>query len=89
MELSATMIQKYFINTEVSSVFSYFYNGYEYSRVLEGNNTFLVSKSPDEIVKDSFHHIGSNLEGAIEATRVILKKNTSFLSHYRLKKTSF
>ena len=74
MELSATMIQKYFINTEVSSVFSYFYNGYEYSRVLEGNNTFLVSKSPDEIVKDSFHHVGSNLEGAIEATRVILKK---------------
>ena len=68
------MIQKYFINTEVSSVFSYFYNGYEYSRVLEGNNTFLVSKSPDEIVKDSFHHVGSNLEGAIEATRVILKR---------------
>ena len=74
MELNATMIQKYIINTEVSSVFSYFYNGYEYSRVLEGNNTFLVSKSPDEIVKESFHHIGSNLEGAIEATRVILKK---------------
>ena len=74
MELNATMIQKYIINTEVSSVISYFYNGYEYSRVLEGNKTFLVSKSPDEIVKDSFHHVGSNLEGAIEATRVILKK---------------
>ena len=51
-----TMIQKYIINTEVSSVISYFYNGYEYSRVLEGNKTFLVSKSPDEIVKESFHH---------------------------------
>jgi competence protein ComK len=74
MELSATMIQKYNINTETSSFFSYFSNGYEYSRVLEGNKTFLVSKSPDQIVKNSFHHIGSNLEGAIEATRIILKK---------------
>ena len=68
------MIQKYIINTETSSLFSYFYNGYEYSRVIEGNKTFLVSQSPKEIVQESFHHIGSNLEGAMKAARVILKK---------------
>lgn len=74
MELSATMIQKYIINTETSSLFSYFYNGYEYSRVLEGNKTFLVSKSPNKIVQESFYHVGFSLEGAIEAACVILKK---------------
>ena len=68
------IIQKYIINTQTSALFSYFDNGYEYSRVLEGNETFCVSQSPDEIVKESFHHIGFNLEGAIEATRLILKK---------------
>ena len=74
MELSASMIPKYIINTETSSLFSYFHNGYEFSRVIEGNKTFLVSQSPNEIVEESFYSIGSDLEGAMKAARVLLKK---------------
>lgn len=68
------MIKDYIINTETSALISYFHNGYEYAQVLEGTETFFVSQSPDEIVKNSFLHIGFNIEGAIESARLILKK---------------
>ena len=68
------MINYYLINRETSALYSYFYKGYEYSRVIEGEDTFLVSQSPEEIIKQSFLYLGSNLRGAIEANRLILKK---------------
>ncbi|MCQ6274729.1 competence protein ComK [Bacillus sp. V3B] len=60
------MLKNYVINTETSALVFYFHNGYEYTQVLEGKETFFVSQSPDEIVKKSFLHIGYNLKGAIK-----------------------
>lgn len=68
------MLKDYIINTETSALISYFHNGYEYAQVLEGKETFFVRRSPNDIVKSSFLHIGFTLEGAVEAARIILKK---------------
>ncbi|WP_338470924.1 competence protein ComK [Niallia sp. XMNu-256] len=68
------MNNKYLINIRTSALISYFENGYEYTQVIEGENIFIVPQSPDEIVKTSFLHIGSTVEGAIESARLILKK---------------
>ncbi|WP_338470943.1 competence protein ComK [Niallia sp. XMNu-256] len=67
------MIKSYIINCKTSALFSYFYNGYEYSQVIEGDLSFLVSQSPNEIVKASFLYAGHELNGAIKSSRSILK----------------
>ena len=46
------MITHYLINCETSALISYFQNGFEYTQVIEGKLSFLVSQSPDEIVKE-------------------------------------
>ena len=69
------MDEKYIINKETSALISYFHNGYEYSQVIEGKHMFTVRQSPDKIVSATFLHIGSNLKGAIESARLILKKS--------------
>src|SRR4051812_6145215 len=68
------MLKTYLITPKTSALFSYFYNGYEYSQVLERKKTFLVSQSPEEIVKESFIYAGGNLDGATQSARRILKK---------------
>jgi len=68
------MFSQYIINRYTSALASYFHNGYEYTQVLEGTETFLVAQSPEQIVRNSFLSIGFNLEGAIEAAGHILKK---------------
>ena len=68
------MNKKYIINQATTALISYFYNGYEYSHVIEGKDIFIVHQSPDEIVRDSFLHLGSSLKGAIESARLILKQ---------------
>ena len=66
------MRRNYIIHTETSALISYFENGYEYSIVVEGKETFLADQSPDEIVEKSFLHIGFNLDGAIQSARLHL-----------------
>jgi competence protein ComK len=61
------------INTETTALVSYYENGHEYSRVLEGKETFLVSLSPDQIVEDSFSVLGNDLAGSSQGARSILK----------------
>ena len=68
------MFSQYIINRYTSALASHFHNGYEYTQVLEGNETFIVAQSPDYIVNESFLHNGSTLDGAIEAARYHLKK---------------
>lgn len=70
------MLRHYIINRSTSALASHFHNDYEYTQVLEGTGTFLVAKSPEQIVKESFHHLGSSLEGAIEAARIVLKQKS-------------
>lgn len=67
------MIKSYLINCQTSALISYFYNGYEYSQIIEGEHSFLVSQSPNEIVKASFLYAGLELNGAIKCSRSILK----------------
>ncbi|WP_338449612.1 competence protein ComK [Niallia oryzisoli] len=67
------MIESYLINLHTSALISHFSNGYEYTLVIEGMESFIVRQSPDDIVKATFLHLGSNLEGAIESARLILK----------------
>ena len=69
------MNEKYIINQATSALISYFHNGYEYSHVIEGKDIFIAYQSPDEIVKNSFLHLGSSLKGAIKSARLILKQN--------------
>ena len=68
------MITHYLINCETSALISYFQNGFEYTQVIEGNSSFFVSQSPDEIVKESFLYAGVELGGATKSSRSILKK---------------
>ncbi|WP_338452564.1 competence protein ComK [Niallia oryzisoli] len=68
------MIDNYLINLFTSALISHFDNGYEYTQIIEGKQTFIVRQSPDDIVKASVLHLGSNLDGAIESARLILKK---------------
>lgn len=68
------MFRDYIINRLTTALASHFHNGYEYTQVLEGTETFLVAQSPEFIVEESFLQNGSTLGGAIEAARYILKK---------------
>ncbi|MCQ6274723.1 competence protein ComK [Bacillus sp. V3B] len=68
------MLKTYLINSKTSALCSYFYNGYEYSQFLERKEIFLVSQSPEEIVKESFIYAGRDLNGATKSARRILKK---------------
>ncbi|MCQ6274685.1 competence protein ComK [Bacillus sp. V3B] len=68
------MLKTYLITPQTSALFSYFHNGYEYSQVLERKKTFLVSQSPEKIVKESFFYAGRDLNGATKSARRILKK---------------
>ena len=68
------MYRQYIINRLTSALASHFHNGYEYTQVLEGTQTFLVAQSPDHIVKESFLQNGFTLDGAMEAARYTLKK---------------
>ncbi|KAA9013808.1 competence protein ComK [Niallia endozanthoxylica] len=68
------MFSQYIINRYTDALASHFHNGYEYTQVLEGTETFLVAQSPDDIVKESFLQNGSTLEGAIESARYHLNK---------------
>lgn len=69
------ILQDYLITPKTSALFSYFYNGYEYSQVLERKRTFLVRQSPNEIVEKSLIYTGrGDLEGATKTSRQILKK---------------
>lgn len=67
------MIKNYIINNETSAFLSYFHDGYECTQVLEGKESFFVSQSPDQIVRESFLHTGSDLEGAKKSAGFILK----------------
>jgi competence protein ComK len=62
------------INTETAALVSHFEHGHEYSRILEGRETFLVSQSPDQIVEDSFNVLGNSLFGSREGACSILNE---------------
>ena len=68
------MKEKYIINKATSALISYFHNGHEYTHVIEGKDIFIAYQSPDEIVTNSFLHLGKSLKGAIESARLILKQ---------------
>lgn len=68
------MYQQYIINRNTSALVSHFYKGYEYTKVLEGTDMFLVAQSPDQIVKESFLRMASSLDGAIESSQYVLKQ---------------
>jgi competence protein ComK len=49
----------------------YNYCGKHYTRVMELDKTFLVEKTPLEVLKDTIHYIGYDLIGARSAAKLI------------------
>lgn len=47
-------------------------NGYLFSRILHGNETFLVKEKPFKLIERSVNYYGNTIKGAIEASRVVL-----------------
>nr|WP_295970653.1 competence protein ComK [uncultured Bacillus sp.] len=68
-----TGLPKYIINGNTSAISSYYVNETEYSKIYEGNKTLIVWRKPQEVVDDSFKHIGVSLEQIVNRTRAILK----------------
>ena len=68
------MFPHYIINRFTTALVSHFHNGFEYTQVLEGTETFLVAQSPKQIVENSFLSVGKTLDGAIEAARSLLNQ---------------
>lgn len=42
------------------------------TRVIEGKETFLVRKTPAQIIESSLLHVGSNLQGALSSSKALL-----------------
>lgn len=63
----------YIINKETVCLLSeYDERGYECTRVIEGERVFLVKKSVQDVLEESFHYYARNLAGAIVGARSIL-----------------
>ncbi|MCU9613042.1 competence protein ComK [Caldibacillus lycopersici] len=84
------MIEKmYLINYNTSAIISKFDEyGNEYSMILEGKQVFIFKQKPLDIINHSFHKVGNNLDGAIEAARVILNRKykvpAAFVPHIEI-----
>lgn len=77
--------EDYLINGDTCAILSDFDNyGNEFSMVIEGEHKFLVMKSPNKIVEDSYIFRGFDLNGARNGARFILKEKKNVPVVYSL-----
>lgn len=67
--------KNYIINHRTSALVSHYEHTNEYTKVMHGLESFIVLQPPDEIVRQSFHYFGNNLEDALKSARKILNKH--------------
>jgi competence protein ComK len=67
------IVTNYIINEEAAILTTEFDSkGNEYSRVIDGAETFIVERRPFELLNDSIKHYGYDIMGAFKGTRSIL-----------------
>ncbi|KAB2332628.1 competence protein ComK [Bacillus mesophilum] len=69
------IIDRYAVNHLTSLIKGEHYMyGHLYTRVIEGNKTFLVRMTPLEVLEYTLTSVGSDLKGATKSARIILGK---------------